>query len=84
MVKKATFSPARPRRIFHPPALSLQDSLFTLGRAWSQARQQRVKGRGGTDRTSCGPFAHSMGFGERKSPSSDSDIREVLFYTWRV
>jgi hypothetical protein len=33
-----------------------------------------VKRRGGTDRTSCGPFALAMDLGERKSPSSDSDL----------
>jgi hypothetical protein len=46
-------------------------------RALSQARPQRVKGRGGTYRTSCGPFALTMGLGERKSPSSISYFRET-------
>jgi len=41
------------------------------------ARPQRVKRRGGTDRTSCGPFALAMGRGERKSPYSVSDLREI-------
>ena len=36
------FSPAQPWQLFHPPALSLQGSLFTQGRAFSQARPQRV------------------------------------------
>jgi hypothetical protein len=45
-------------------------------RALSRARPQRVKGRGGTNRTSCGPFAPRMNLGERKSPSSASDLRE--------
>ena len=40
------------------------------------ARPQRVKGRGGTNRTSCGPFAPRMDLGERKSPFSASDLRE--------
>ena len=38
-------------------------------RAVSQTRPQRVKARGGTNRTSCGPFALVMSLGERKSPS---------------
>jgi hypothetical protein len=33
-----------------------------------------VKARGGTNRTSCGPFVSRMDFGERKIPSSVSDI----------
>ena len=41
------------------------------------ARPQRVKGRGGTYRTSCGPFALTMGLGERKTPSSVSYFRET-------
>jgi len=45
-------------------------------RAVPRARPQRVKDRGGTDRTLCGPFAHEMVLGERKSPFSASDIRE--------
>jgi hypothetical protein len=43
------------------------------------ARPQRVKGRRGTDRTSCGPFALIMDLGERKSPSSASDLRESFW-----
>src|SRR6185295_4332619 len=39
-------------------------------------RPQRAKRRGGTDRTSCGPFTLAMCLGERKSPSSVSDLRE--------
>jgi Putative membrane protein insertion efficiency factor len=39
-----------------------------------------VKRRGGTDRTSCGPFALANDLGERKSPSSDSDLRESHWY----
>ena len=42
------------------------------------ARPQRVKTRGGTYRTSCGPFALAMGLGERKIPYSASDLREDL------
>ncbi len=44
------------------------------------ARPQRVKGRGGTDRTSCGPFAPRMDLGERKDPFSLSDLRESFRY----
>ena len=44
----------------------------------SQARPKRVKGRGGTDRTSCEPFALVMDLGERKSPLSVSDFRDSL------
>jgi hypothetical protein len=43
------------------------------------ARPQRAKRRGATYRTSCGPFALRMNLGERKSPSSNSDVREALF-----
>jgi hypothetical protein len=50
-------------------------------RALTQARPQRVKRRGGTYRTSCGPFALLMNLGERKGPSSNFDIREALFGT---
>ena len=35
-----------------------------------------MKMRGGTYRTSCGPFALAMYLGERKSPSSVSDLLE--------
>ena len=35
--KRPLISPAQPRRLFHPPALSLPSSLFTLGHAFSQA-----------------------------------------------
>jgi hypothetical protein len=45
------------------------------------ARPQQAKWRGRTDRTSCEPFARYMDFGERKIPSSASDIREALFGT---
>ena len=48
------------------------------------ARPQRVKGRGGTDLTSCEPFALNMGLGERRSPSSNSDVRAALVGTLRV
>src|SRR5467141_1365064 len=48
-------------------------------RALSQARPQRAKRRGGTNRTSCGPFAPRMDLGERISPSSTSDLRNALF-----
>jgi len=41
------------------------------------ARPQRAKRRGGTFRTSCGPFAIRMNPGERISPSSSSDIRRA-------
>ncbi len=34
----------------------------------------------GTDRTSCGPFALVVDLGERKSPSSDPDLRESQWY----
>jgi len=34
----------------------------------SPARPQQVKGRGGTNRTSCGPFALIIDLGERKNP----------------
>jgi hypothetical protein len=44
------------------------------------ARPQRVKARGGTNRTSCGPFALVIGLGERKSSYSGSDLREFLWY----
>jgi hypothetical protein len=44
-----------------------------------QARPQRVKGRGGTDPTSCGPFASRIGLGERKSSSNDSDLRKSFW-----
>jgi hypothetical protein len=50
-------------------------------RALSQARPQRAKRRGGTYRTSCEPFALGMDLGERKSPASNSDLREALFST---
>jgi hypothetical protein len=50
-------------------------------RAVPRARPQRAKRRGGTYRTSCGPFALVMGLGERKSPTSTSDLREALFGT---
>jgi hypothetical protein len=43
------------------------------------ARPQRVKTRGGTYRTSCGPFALAMGRGERKSPTLLSTSEELLF-----
>ena len=45
------------------------------------ARPQRVKSRGGTNLTSCEPFAPRIDLGERKSPSSNSDIREALVGT---
>src|SRR3979411_106239 len=48
-------------------------------RAVPQARPQRAKRRGGTNRTSCGPFAPRMDLGERISPSSTSDLRNALF-----
>jgi len=38
-----------------------------------------VKVRGGTNRTSCGPFALIIDLGERKNPFSGSDIRAALF-----
>ena len=47
-------------------------------RAVPQARPQRAKRRGGTYRTSCGPFAPRMDLGERISPSSASDLRKTL------
>jgi hypothetical protein len=43
------------------------------------ARPQRAKRRGGTNRTSCGPFAPRMNLGERISSSSTSDLRNALF-----
>src|SRR6185295_7987648 len=46
-------------------------------RAVPQARPQRAKPRGGTHRTSCGPFALIRELGERKTPSSASDLREA-------
>jgi hypothetical protein len=69
---------------FHPPNpgahLTLspwvcQDGLFALGRALSQARLQQANRRRGTDRTSCEPFAPTLDLGERKNPSSTSDLR---------
>jgi len=48
------------------------------------ARPQRAKTRGGTNRTSCGPFALIIDLGERKIPFSDSDIRAALIGTLRV
>ena len=42
------------------------------------ARPQRAKGRGGTYRTSCGPFALAKGLGERKDPFSYSDLQASL------
>src|SRR5262245_15269953 len=65
---------------------------FVFQRVWSNrdtpqgaqkgrsARPQRGKGQGGTIRTSCGPFALTKDFGERKSPSSASDLLESLRY----
>jgi hypothetical protein len=44
------------------------------------ARPQRVKGRGGTDHTLCGPFAPRMDLGERESPSSASDLLKSLWH----
>src|ERR1041384_6288632 len=41
------------------------------------AGPQRVRTRGGTNRTSCGPFALIIDLGERKTPSSASDLREA-------
>ncbi len=38
-----------------------------------------MKGRGGTDPTSCGPFTPRIGLGERKSSSSDSDLRKSFW-----
>jgi hypothetical protein len=49
-------------------------------RAVPRARPQRAKRRRGTDHTSCGPFALAMDLGERKSPSSASDLRESHWY----
>ena len=45
----------------HPPDLQRRVAL-------SQARPQRVKARGGINRTSCGPFAPRMDLGERETP----------------
>ena len=54
-------------------------AFFTLPRQQDQnVRQQgrrRVETGGGTDRTLCGPFAGTMDLGERKNPSSTSDLR---------
>ena len=47
------------------------------------ARPPRVKGRGGTNCTSCGPFASRMDPGERKNPFSSSGP-DNLFGTLRV
>ena len=68
------------------PAGCLNRPDFSPSQPWraetrlSQARPKRVKGRGGTDRTSCEPFALVMDLGERKTPSSDSGLRESLPY----
>jgi hypothetical protein len=41
------------------------------------ARPQRVKSRGGTNRTSCGPFALATDLGERKNPLSPSQVEDL-------
>ena len=57
------FSPAQPRRA---------ETRRSAGKAAAR------EGRGGTDRTSCGPFARRMDLGERKSPSRASDFRGLF------
>ena len=72
------------RETEHGDPYACRKPLGTVGFLWlafpagaqqgRPARPQRVKGRGGTNRTSCGPFAHRIDPGERKSPYSYSDL----------
>ena len=41
------------------------------------AMPQRAKTRGGTNRTSCGPFAHRIGLSERKNPFRHSHVEDL-------
>ena len=63
----AVTSPTRPESA--ETASSSKDASFR-----GQGRSER-KRRGGTDRTSCGPFALTMDLDERIRPYSASDIR---------
>ena len=46
------------------------------------ATPQRAKRRGGTNRTSCEPFALAIDFSERKSSSSNSEIERLASIRW--
>src|SRR5580765_2316815 len=76
----STATPSDRRSPHRPPSLSstLIAASFLLysyqsssqdGQNSRPTRPQRVKARGGTNRTSCGPFVPRMDLGERKSPS---------------
>src|SRR6267143_2306434 len=60
-----------------PARLGLWENTMQYAQKGRLARPQRAKRRGGTYRTSCGPFALAMGPGERKGPYSVSDLRET-------
>ena len=60
--KRRDFSPAQPRRA---------KTRLSVGKA------AQAKRRGGTYRTSCGPFALRTDLGDRKSPASNSNLREA-------
>jgi len=45
-----------------------------------QLGRSERRGEGGTNRTSCEPFALAIDLGERKSPSNASDLRESFWY----
>src|SRR6185295_13075531 len=51
--KRRPSHPPSPGGHFTRPPRGCQDNLFALGRAVPRARPQRVKGRGGTNRTWC-------------------------------
>ena len=71
-----------PRKNFERPYMCYNTILLQNAQTVRPARPQRVKARGGTYRTSCGPFALAMGLGERKIPSSVSDLREAPTRRW--
>jgi len=57
-------------------AFGLWSILHRARESGGEGEPQQAKGRGGTNRTSCEPFAPWMVLGERKSPSTDLDLRE--------
>src|SRR5207244_533515 len=71
--QKHTEEDAQKGQISHPP------NPGAPRRAVPRARPQRAKRRGGTYRTSCGPFALQMDLGEQISRSSVCDLRITLF-----
>jgi len=73
-----TISSRRDFDEFH--GLDEMGTLLQAAQKGRSARPQRVKARGGTDRTLCGPFALAMYLGERKSPPVFPTSEILIWY----